>query len=208
MKKSDFEKLIPDLKKVDIYNIFTYFIICAFLGWIFETMAVLIQTGSLTDRGFLFIQKSLSYYFVFLKNIPFIGNIPFVWGLPIIEIYGVGGIIIVFLFGQLKNRPITLFFIGMILMTFFELLTSYLCDYVLHHSYWNYSNEFLNFHGRICLRSSLAWGVLSVFAVKFLMPILEFIYADVKKIKHYKIIITILIVYTFICMIYKYFLFH
>ena len=207
MGKIELEKLVPDLKKIDIYSIFTYFIICAFLGWIFETMAVLVQTGNLTDRGFLFIQKPLSYYFIFLKDIPFIRNIPLVWGLPIIEIYGVGGIIIVFLFGQLKNKPIVLFFIGMILMTFFELLTSYLCDYVLHRSYWDYSKEFLNFHGRICFRSSLAWGFLSVFAVKFLMPILEFIYADVKKIKHYKIIIRIFIIYTFICMIYKYFLF-
>lgn len=129
MKKNDLEKLMSDLHKIDIYSIFTYFIICAFLGWIFETMAVFIQTGHLTDRGFLFIQKSLSYYLIFLKDVPFIKNIPLVWGLPIIEIYGVGGIIVVFLFRHLKNKSITLFFLGMIFMTFFELLTSYLCNY-------------------------------------------------------------------------------
>lgn len=206
-EKNELEKLISDLKKVDIYSLFTYFIICAFFGWIFETMAVLIQTGRLTDRGYLFVQKPLSYYFIFLKNIPFIRDIPVVWGLPIIEMYGVGGIIVVFLFGHLKNRPVILFFMGMVFMTFFELATSYLCDYVLHRSFWDYSKEFLNFQGRICLRSSLVWGLLSVFAVKFLIPMLEFIYVDVKKIKHYKMIISIFIAYTFICAIYKYFFF-
>ena len=93
--------MASDYKKIDVYSIFSCFIICAFLGWIFETTAVLIQTGHLTDRGLLFIQKKFSYYFPFLKSVPFIKNVPLVWGLPIIEIYGLGGCIIVFSFRKL-----------------------------------------------------------------------------------------------------------
>ena len=116
--------MASNYKKINIYSIFSYFIICAFLGWIFETTAVLIQTGHLTDRGLLFIQKNFSYYFPFLKSMPFIKNVPLVWGLPIIEIYGLGGSIIVFSFRKLKNKPIIIFFTGMILMTLFELMAS------------------------------------------------------------------------------------
>jgi len=203
LKNIKLENLASDYKIIDIYSIFSYFIICAFLGWIFETMAVLIQTGHLTDRGLLFIQKNISYYFPFLKSVPFIKNIPLVWGLPIIEIYGLGGIIIIFLFRKLKNKPIILFFTGMILMTLFELMASYFCDYVLHHTYWHYSKDFLNFQGRICLRSSLAWGFLSMFTVKILTSKLELIYTEERKIRHFKTIISILIAYTFICVFFK-----
>jgi uncharacterized membrane protein len=166
----------------------------------------LIQTGHITDRGLLFIQKNFSYYFPFLKSVPFIKSVPLVWGLPIIEIYGLGGSIIVFLFRKLKNKPIILFFTGMILMTLFELMASYFCSYVLHRTYWDYSKDFLNFQGRICLRSSLAWGFLSMFTVKFLTSKLELIYAEERRIRHFKTIVSIFIAYTFICIFLKNFL--
>ena len=153
----------------------------------------MIQTGHLTDRGLLFIQSNFSYYFSFLKSVPFIKNVPLVWGLPIIEIYGLGGSII-------------LFFTGMILMTLFELMASYFCGYVLHRTYWDYSKDFLNFQGRICLRSSLAWGFLSMFTVKFLTSKLELIYAEERRIRHFKTIVSIFIAYTFICIFLKNFL--
>jgi uncharacterized membrane protein len=168
-------------------------------------MAVLIQTGHLTDRGLLFIQKHFSYYFPFLKSVPFIKNVPLVWGLPIIEIYGLGGTIIVFLLRKLKNKPIILFLTGMILMTLFELMASYFCDFILHRTYWNYSKDFLNFQGRICLRSSLAWGFLSMFTVEFLTSKLELIYAEERRIRNFKTIISIFIAYTFICVLFKIF---
>jgi uncharacterized membrane protein len=168
-------------------------------------MAVLIQTGHLTDRGLLFIQKKFSYYFPFLKSVSFIKNVPLVWGLPIIEIYGLGGSIIVFLLRKLKNKPIILFLTGMILMTLFELMASYFCDFILHRTYWNYSKDFLNFQGRICLRSSLAWGFLSMFTVEFLTSKLELIYAEERRIRNFKTIISIFIAYTFICVLFKIF---
>ena len=64
------------------YFVFSYFMSCAFLGWIFETIAVLIINHKLTACGFLFIGKNI------------IDHIPFIWGLPIIEIYGIGGCLI------------------------------------------------------------------------------------------------------------------
>ena len=169
------------------YHLFSYFISCAFLGWIFETTAVLILSHHLTARGFLFITK----------------NFPFVWGLPIIEIYGIGGCLIVLFFGKIKNS-VFLFFVAMISMTVFELISSYFCSDILHHAYWDYRNEFLNFQGRICLRSSITWGIISVLTIKYLTSKFEWIYAEEKRIRNYKNIVRVVFVYTLICNIYKF----
>ena len=203
MKKIKLSLFLSGYKK-NIYNIFSYFIICAFVGWVFETTVVLIQSGHMTERGLFFINHNPGYYFPFINSIPVINNLPIIWGLPIIGIYGIGGCILVFTFGRLKSHPIILFFIGMVFMTIFELVSSYFCELVLHHKYWDYTADFLNFQGRICLRSSLAWGVLSVLTIKFLKTKLELIYAKERRIRNYKILIIILMVYTVICMFIKF----
>ncbi len=190
--------------KKNIYNIFSYFFICAFVGWVFETTVVLIQSGHITERGLLFINHNPGYYFPLINSIPVISNLPIIWGLPIIGIYGIGGCILVFTFGKLDKHPIILFFVGMIFMTIFELVSSYFCEEVLHKKYWDYTADFLNFQGRICLRSSLAWGVLSVLTIKLLKPKLELIYAKERRIRNYKILIIIVMAYTVICMLIKF----
>lgn len=185
--------------KKNSYTIFSYFILCAFVGWIFETTVVLIRSGNLTERGLFFVNHNPGHYFPFINSIPFLSNIPIIWGLPIIPIYGIGGCLIVLTFGKIKKHSILLFLIGMITMTFFELLSSYLCEIFFHKQYWDYTADFINFQGRICLRSSVAWGVLSVLAVKFLKPKLELIYTKERQVKNYKLILRILMVYTFLC---------
>lgn len=183
----------------NIYNIFSYFIICAFVGWVFETIVVFIQSGNMTERGLFFVNHNPGYYFPFINSIPIINKIPIIWGLPIIPIYGIGGCLVVLTFGKIKKHLIILFLIGMFSLTLFELISSYFCELLLHKKYWDYTADFLNFQGRICLRSSLAWGILSVLAVKFLKPKLELIYAKEQHIKNYKIFIRILMAYTAFC---------
>ena len=183
----------------NIYNIFSYFFVCAFVGWIFETTVVLIRSGEMTERGLFFINHNPGYYFPFINSIPVLGNLPIIWGLPIIPIYGIGGCLIVLTFGKIKKHSIFIFLIGMITMTLFELLSSYFCEIVLHRVFWDYSADILNFQGRVCLRSALAWGILSLLAVKFLKPQLEHLYTQEKRVKHYKVLIRILMVYTAFC---------
>lgn len=191
-------------KKLDILRIFFYFLICAFIGWVFETVAVFIETGKLTDRGFLFIMNKISDYLPFLSKVPLLHKMRFVWGLPIIEIYGFGGVIIIGFFKKLENHPFKLFIIGMICLSFLELLGSYFCTNVLHHSYWNYTADFLNFQGRICLRSAISWGILSITTIKWIKPQLDHLYLQFEKAKKSKIIIVALMIYTLICGLVKY----
>jgi len=191
--------------KKNMYNIFSYFIICAFVGWIFETTAVFVQTGIMTKRGLFFVNHNPGFYFPFIDSIPILKDLPIIWGLPIIPIYGFGGCLIVLTFGKIKKHAVILFFMGLISMTLFELASSYCCEFLFDRVYWDYSSDLINFQGRICLRSSLAWGVLTVLAVKLLKPKLEAIYTQERRLKHYKFYTRILMVYTAACIFIKLF---
>jgi len=92
-------------------------------------------------------------------------------------------------------------------MTILEYLSGVFCVYIMHKKYWDYSKEFLNFQGIVCLSSSLAWGVLSVFTILFLKTWLATIYTHERKIKNYRKIIIAVMVYTAICIICKYIIF-
>lgn len=190
--------------KVDIYRIMTFFLVCGFLGWIFETTAVFIETGELTDRGYLFIGKSLSSYFPFLAGITLFRKLKLLWGVPIIEIYGLGGLIIYILLDRFKWSNIEIFFYGMISMTLFELLGSYYCTIILHRTLWDYSNDFLNFQGRICLRSALAWGFLCLLMKKIIIPFFENLYRKKSVERKFRVVVTFLTIYTIICGVLKY----
>ncbi len=207
--ENDIHRLETDIdkfKRIDRYKVFSYFLISGFIGWIFETAAVWVTSGKLTDRGFLFIEKPLSDYFALLATIPILNDIRFTWGLPIIFIYGIGGTLLCCVFKEWADKPLTLFAIGFISLTVLELFSSYLCSYILHTSYWNYSHDFLNFQGRICLRSSIAWGVLSVIGVKIFAPFIDRLYLIAEHQKRFKIVVILLITYVSICALIKYFL--
>lgn len=204
MKINSFKSFRSEYKK-NIYLIISYFFYCSFIGWIFETTEVFIRTGKMTERGLFFVIDNAWRYFPFLSFIPHINNLKIIWGLPIIEIYGIGGCIIVFTFGNFKRHPILLFFIGMFFMTLVELISSYFCEYVLNQQYWDYSTYFLNFQGRICLVSSIAWGLLSVLTIKYIKKYLKIVYTKEKHLKYHTMIINLLVIYSLVCIYLKYF---
>jgi len=193
-------------KRLNIYKICSYFLICAFIGWIWETAVVWIITGSYTDRGFLFIMEPLGNYFPFLQGMAGLASLPFIWGLPVIVIYGLGGAAVCGLFKRWNRHPLELFFIGMSSLTLLELLSSYLCDWMLHRQYWDYSTHLFNFQGRICLSSALAWGFLCVVGVKYFAPRIDSLYMHINHRRNFKIIVVVLMVYVAVCALVKYFL--
>lgn len=174
------KKIRPELHKILVY-----FLVFGFIGWIFETLVVWVKNGSFTYRGYFF-------------------QLPVVWGLPLIELYGFGGVIMAVLFGHWKSRPMKLFLAGMTAMTLLELAGSYFCTSLLKTQYWNYSNNFMNFKGRICLSSSFAWGTLSVIGVSIVMPRVDRYYHNTSDKKHLRISIIILILYAVFCAVFKY----
>jgi len=189
-------------KKDIFYRYLTYFLVFSFFGWAFETFAVFLETGKWTARGYFFIGPRLSQAFT-THNFSLLTS-PNIWGLPAIEMYGIGGLLIVTLLKRYKDSILKIFVYGAIAMTVFELLGSYWCENILHHSYWDYSKDFLNFQGRICLRSSIAWGILSIFVIKVCEPLLEKYYLRIKKKKHYRIVLIVLGLLMIYCALVKY----
>ena len=172
-------------RRETIYEILFCVIACGIFGWIFETIEVLILSGQLTDRGILFISR--------------INGFPLVWGFPFILIYGVGGAILIWAFKPLAKKPVLLFFIGMISMTVFEYLTSLFCELLLGEVLWDYSEQFMNLNGRICLFSSVVWGLLSILAVKVFGPFFHKLYGRIKHKHIMHIILIVLIIYIIVC---------
>lgn len=124
------------------YNLYEWiliFYIYCFLGWIIETLIVSIEEKRIINRGFL-------------KG-------------PMISIYGIGAILVLTLCLPIKSNVALVYVLGMLVATILEYIAGHLMEKILEIKYWDYTDQKLNLHGRICLRSSLFWGVLSVFLV-------------------------------------------
>lgn len=112
------------------------FYIYCFLGWCFESTVVSVQQRRLVNRGFLHG--------------------------PMLPIYGFGATIMLHVALPLHGHPVQIFFAGMVVATIFEYLVGCLMEWIFHVKYWDYSEHRFQFQGRICLQSSIAWGVLSL----------------------------------------------
>lgn len=120
------------------------FYIYAFAGWIFECCVVSIQQKHPVNRGFL-------------RG-------------PMLPIYGFGAIIMIYTALPLNGNPIKVYFAGLVVATIFEYVVGVLMEAIFHVKYWDYSEHRFQFQGRICLQSSLAWGVLSVLLIFVFQP--------------------------------------
>lgn len=189
-----------------LFRYFVYFLVCSFIGWIFETLVVWITMNELTYRGYFFVIENIGDKVGFLSNTIF-ASWPLIWGLPLIEMYGLGGLVVIICLKRYRHNIFKLFFLGALYMTIFELIGSYWCEYIIGKEYWSYNDEFLNFQGRICLQSSIAWGVLSVFVIDIFEKYLERFDQFVCHRKYYFQVVSFLMIYTIFCALIKYAIF-
>lgn len=124
-----------------------YFTIYSFLGWLAETIYCFITDKKFTYRGFLYG--------------------------PVCPIYGFGGVIVSKFLHGIEGNPIKVFFGGMILASILEYITSYILEKLFHMKWWDYSHHKFNINGRVCLLNSTLFGLLSVFIVEVLEPMLR-----------------------------------
>lgn len=172
--------LNPNYKPYNPWIYLFYFIVFGTIGYFFESLITLGTGNPFTTRGYLFILD--------------LGTKKIVFGLPFIEIYGFGVVLIILFFRRFKKNLFLLFFLGSIVLSFFELLGSYWCQYVLKTVYWDYTNEFLNFQGRICLFSALIWGVATVLIICLVEPCFHKLYEILQKKKYFKKVLLFLLV--------------
>lgn len=132
------------------YNILqwlAFFFIYCFIGWCIESAIVSIENKKLVNRGFL--------------------------KLPLLPIYGTGAILILLVCLPVRGSILKVYFVGMISATILEYIVGYFMEIIFKMKYWDYSNDKFNYKGRICLESSLFWGVLSVLLIRVVHTYIE-----------------------------------
>lgn len=125
-------------------QLFTYFIVYAFLGWILEVVYHLFTNRKFINRGFLFG--------------------------PVCPIYGFGAVILIVLLEHLGDSSIAIFVGGAFFASVLEYITGYLLEKLFHQKWWDYSQMRYNLNGYISLGFSIIWGFVSLFLVKILHP--------------------------------------
>lgn len=101
----------------------------------------------------------------------------FMYG-PWTPIYGIGVLIILFIYKKLSKYSktkglIIMSIISMIVLTILEYITGNLIELIFHTSFWDYSNYKFNYGKFISLESSLIWMIGSI--------IIIFIHKKLKK---------------------------
>lgn len=79
-----------------------------------------------------------------------------------------------------------------IIFTIFEYMVSFIFELIFGIRWWDYTNEFLNIHGRVCLMFSLLWGIGTIIFIKiFYVPLQKIINKIREKIPSYLITIVL-----------------
>ena len=135
---------------LNILTFFLIFYIYSFMGWCFESLYVSIKTKKIVNRGFL--------------------------NGPWLPIYGSGAVIILFSTIPLMNNPVLVYVSSVILATILELVTGIFMERLFKIKYWDYKDNFLNYKGYICLKSSITWGFMGLLTTYVINePVAKFI---------------------------------
>ena len=140
------------LKTDFFYYVWLFFLLSIF-GWLWEGFLYLFKDDVYVNRGFL--------------------------SGPWLPIYGMGGIMLELLFHKWRDRPIMTFVSSMILCTGLEYLVGWYLELTWGVKWWDYSEMPLNLHGRICLMSSLLFGLGGMLLVWVISPLFYSLYRKV-----------------------------
>lgn len=121
-----------------------YLVLYSFLGWICESTYVSIPKGHFVNRGF------------------FYG--------PYIPIYGFGSLIALYPLLPFQNNPLIIFFLGSLLCSVMEYITSWVMEKLFHMRWWDYSYRKYNINGRVCLLNSTLFGLMLLALVYIVHP--------------------------------------
>ena len=98
---------------------------------------------------------------------------------PMCPIYGTGmlvfHIVLVPISQPAEKRFWLVILLGMVLADTVEYTTSLLMEKLFHARWWDYSNNFLNLHGRICFKHTVYWAVISVIYTYIIAPLYDFV---------------------------------
>ena len=129
---------------IQILRFLLYFIIYSFFGWIIESVFKSVIQKKLVNSGFLHG--------------------------PFCPIYGFGAIIMLLFLEPFKKNIIVLFFVSFFVMSLWEYIAGWILEKKFNTKYWDYTDNFLNIKGRVCLQNSTFWGILGVVFMVWIHP--------------------------------------
>jgi len=146
------------MKSRRFFEYTVFFIIYAMIGWIYEVvLETFIYKWGFSNRGVLFG--------------------------PWLPVYGFGASIFLVLWYRLiREKKVTvklvmipvIFILTMLTATLLELITSYLCEWIMGSWPWQtYSDYKINFQGRIALSPSVRFGIGGVVFLYVIQPFLD-----------------------------------
>lgn len=130
-----------------ICYIFLLFIIYSFLGWCVEVINSFLHSKGFVNRGFL------------------IG--------PYCPIYGVGLLLIIYFLKEYTDSYLVLFVMSMFICMILEYFTSYVMEKLFNARWWDYSHKRFNINGRICLETTIPFGLGGMGIMYIVNPLIE-----------------------------------
>lgn len=126
--------------------LFFFYFYC-FGGWCFESVYVSLKSRKWVNRGFM-------------RG-------------PFLPLYGSGAMMMLVVSMPFRDNVLLTYIAGVIGATALEYVTGVTMEALFKVRYWDYSKRFLNFQGHICLRSSLAWGFLTILMTRVIHAPIE-----------------------------------
>ena len=174
-------------KQTIIQNLCLYFFICSFIGCVCEILYAFYVEKTFVKRGFLY-------------------------GIAC-PIYGFGAVMLIIINDLISKKTNSILF-KMIIMamvfTAFEYLVSLVFELIFGIRWLDYSNEFLNLHGRICLQFSILWGIAGGIFIQFIYKPMQKLIKKIRNKVSNKVINIVLVFLTvimsidFVLSIFKY----
>lgn len=130
-----------------MYSIVFIFTIYSFIGWFFEVILKSVRDKKFVNSGFLYG--------------------------PFCPIYGFGAIFILLAneaMGMIQMTWTAKVLISIVVATVIEYLAAVFLEKIFGTSWWDYSKEPFNIHGRVCLRFSMLWGVFGYLLLTYIHP--------------------------------------
>lgn len=119
-------------------------------------------------------------------------NTGFLFG-PMCPIYGTGALVFEICLAPLKQYWWLVLILGMVLADFVEYFTSLIMEKLFNARWWDYTDEFMNLNGRICLKHTTYWGIASMVFVYFVSPLYEYFISFVPQNVRYIILAVIFV---------------
>ena len=128
-------------------KIFIFFVLGCLIGTYYEEILWFVKYGEITNRQGL------------------------IYG-PFSPIYGVGILVFVLLLGKKNDTRSILktFLYACLIGGITEYVTGFIADTCFGVKFWDYSNHFLNIHGRTTIPFVIGWGILGTFLMKLIYP--------------------------------------